>query len=444
MTSRSASPWWFVTLLSLAAVLSIIDRGIINLVVDPLRAELGLSEVQVGALQGLAFGMIYAVGGLLLGMWVDRGNRRNLVIFGISVWSLATVAAGLARGFGEMFAARLIVGLGEAALAPAAISLIADLFPPHRRARPTGVFMAAQGVAFGIAISLTGMVIAAAAGNQFAVIGLPATLSPWRITFVLCGAAGFVLVLALATCREPARNSRDGAPDVRAQARAALRHGRDRWRFLLPLYLGFAVCFMAVYGAAGWNPTMLMRGFALTPSDLSATLGPLMVVFAAAGPLIGGAIIDPIVRRGGDRARLKLVAAVTLLAIPSGLATLAPSSAIAIGLVASGSAIYPFVGLGVLTCLQSQLPADMRGLGVAVTGLLNTFIGAIGGPLLIAWITERLLADTARVGESISFLVVPCLLLASTLFMVAARALPAEGPGEVPTGRVDGVRAGER
>lgn len=418
----AARAWWTIAVLCVAALLSVIDRGIIKLAVDPVRADLHLTEVQMGLLLGLAFGLIYSVGGVALGAVADRYNRRNLVIAGIAVWSLATIAAGLARNFHEMFAARMIVGLGEAALAPAAVSLIADLFAPDRRGRPMGVYMTGQGIANGLAITLTGLVIAASAAHRFDSIALFDGLAPWRVTFLLCGASGLFVILLLLTCPEPARTTVSQAPSLLAQARETLQYLWIQRRLFVPLYLGFAFCFMAAYGAAAWSPAMLGRVFGLGPAQLAQTLGPLAMVFAAAGPLLGGAIIDPLVRRFGDPGRLMLIAGVTLLAIPSGLAVLAPDGTAAAVLVASGGAIYPLIGLGVITALQSQWPAPMRGFGVSITGLVNTLIGAIVGPLLIAWLTERVFRDEARVGESLAIVVVAALLVGGALFVVAARA----------------------
>ncbi|MCW1401814.1 MFS transporter [Novosphingobium sp. MW5] len=152
MTADWPSPrkaWGFVALLFLAGLFSVIDRAVLNVVVDPVRHDLGIGDQQIGLLQGLAFGLFYAFMGLPMGLLADRKSRRNLVILGIGLWSMATIASGLAQSFGQIFTARLLVGLGEAALSPAAISLIADLFPPARRGRPLSVFMLGQSLANG-------------------------------------------------------------------------------------------------------------------------------------------------------------------------------------------------------------------------------------------------------------------------------------------------------
>jgi MFS family permease len=112
------SAWWMVLDFAFAGVVSVLDRTILNVIVDPVRADLGLSDVQISVLQGLAFGLFYATVGLPLGLTVDRYARRSLVIAGIIVWSLATLVSGFSQSFEQLFAARLLVGLGEAVLSP--------------------------------------------------------------------------------------------------------------------------------------------------------------------------------------------------------------------------------------------------------------------------------------------------------------------------------------
>jgi MFS family permease len=421
-----ARAWWFVAVLCAAAILSIIDRTILSLVVDPVRADLGLTDVEISLLQGLAFGAFYATAGLALGVVVDRHSRRALIIAGLAIWSLATVAAGFARNFEEFFITRVLVGFGEAALAPAAISIIADLFPTERRGRPMGFYMAGQAIANGLAIFLTGKVLAAAADQRLAWLGLPEVFAPWRAVFVVFGASGLVFVLLLLTCREPARQGPPAEHNLGAQLRDVFAFLRARRQVFVPLYLGFAVAFAAAYGAAAWTPSLLMRVYEVAPNQLAATLGPWTMAFAAIGPLLGGWLVDRAVKRQGASGTLRLLVGVPLLAIPAALAVFAPTASLATILIASSSAVFAVIGLCVLTTLQSQLPARMRGTGVAVTGLLNTLIGAVCGPFLVALVTDHVYQEPLRVGHSIAIVIVPILILAAVLFLLAAMGLNRE------------------
>ncbi|WP_343614711.1 MFS transporter [Novosphingobium sp.] len=419
---RASAAWWMVALLFLAGICSVIDRSVLNMVVDPVRHDLGISDSQIGMLQGLAFGMFYAFMGLPMGLAADRVSRRNLLMGGIALWSISTIGSGLAGSFGHLFAARLLVGLGEAALGPCAISLIADLFPPHKRGRPISIYMTGQSLAQGLGIILTGLVLAHAARGGFAGWPLLGGLVPWRVIFVISGGLGLIIVLAMLTAREPSRRGSlkaDAAPSIKESAVWFWAHKA----VLAPLYLGFAVCFTAAYGGAAWQPTMLMRGFGMTPQFVGAWLGPLSMAFSVAGPLVGGWLVDRSMKAGRPLLRFTLLAALPLLALPSTLAVFAPGPHLAVVLVATGNAIYAACGTLLFATLQSLVPARMRGMSIALTLVMNTLLGAACGPLLVASVTHGLLGDPARVGWGIAFVAGPSVLAAAGLFALARRTI---------------------
>ncbi len=414
--------WWLIAILFCASIVSVLDRSVLNIVVDPVRADLGLSDVQISLLQGLAFGLFYATVGLPLGLTADRWSRRGLIIGGVTVWSLATIAGGLAQSFGSLFVARLLVGLGEAALSPAAISLIADLFPPQQRGRPISLFLTGQAVANGLAISITSFITESAASGGFVGVPLLAALAPWRVAFVCCGLSGFLVVAALLTTREPPRRDAHPEPDILRQARASFGYLHANARIFVPLYLGFAMCFLAAYGAAAWAPTMLMRAFGATRLEIGQWLGPTSMFFSILGPTIGGTLVDRYARRGDTRARFRLLTLAPLCVIPSAFAVFAPQLLPAILLVASSGAVIAVIGTTMLAALQSMVPASSRGFAVALTGLVNTIVGGTSGPLLVSLMTENVFRDPTLVGLSIVSVVAPALLLASGLFLLAGRA----------------------
>lgn len=203
--------WWAVALLCAAAIISYSDRQVMSLVVDPIRRDLGISDVQIGLLIGTAFALIYGIAGVPLGYLADRTSRRNLIAAGMVVWSAATVYCGFARSFREMFCARLLVGLGEAVLSPAAVSLISDLFPPARRGVALGAYFTGVSVGIGSAVMIGGALLhginAGWAGGTFL-----AQLPPWRAVLVLIGVPGFLGALLMLTFREPLRHTNEVEP----------------------------------------------------------------------------------------------------------------------------------------------------------------------------------------------------------------------------------------
>ncbi|MGH8237396.1 MAG: MFS transporter, partial [Steroidobacteraceae bacterium] len=154
-----ARAWWTVAVLTFTYIISFVDRTILGLLIEPIKVELSLNDTQIGLVQGMAFGLFYAVMGLPLGWLADRTSRRGLIAVGAALWCAATAACGLASSFVQLFLARIAVGVGEAALSPAAMSIISDSFPKERRAVPIGVYAAAAALGAGLALIVGGTVI---------------------------------------------------------------------------------------------------------------------------------------------------------------------------------------------------------------------------------------------------------------------------------------------
>ena len=155
----STKAWGLVVVLTIAYAISFVDRQIISLMVEPIKGHLDLSDTQIGLLMGPAFAVVYTLAGIPLGRIADKFSRRNLIVVGMSLWCLMTAASGLARNFMQLFMARMGIGIGEAALSPAALSMISDSFPPEKRTSPIGFYNSAIYIGSGMALILGGIVI---------------------------------------------------------------------------------------------------------------------------------------------------------------------------------------------------------------------------------------------------------------------------------------------
>ncbi|MDE2619083.1 MAG: MFS transporter [Sphingomonadales bacterium] len=173
-----------------AYVLSFVDRQILGLMVDPIRRDLGLSDLQIGLLQGAAFALLYATLGVPFGMSVDRWSRRNLIVGGIITWSVATALCGLAGSFAALFAARVLVGVGEATLSPAVHSYLSDAYPRHRLARAMAIYNLGITLGSGMALIIGGWVVALIARSGMAEIPGLGALQPWQAAFLAVAAPG--------------------------------------------------------------------------------------------------------------------------------------------------------------------------------------------------------------------------------------------------------------
>ncbi|MEE4453982.1 MFS transporter [Novosphingobium resinovorum] len=421
--------WGVLVLFCIASIVSVIDRGILTLVVQPVRAELGITDLQVSLLQGLSFGIFYAVMGIPLGLLADRVSRKRLLMFGIVVWSLATLYGAEASSFAELFAARLLVGLGEAALAPCAISMIGDMFPAHQRGRPISVYLLGQAVAPGIGLFLTAKVLAAAPTGVFDHLPLLGGLAPWRLVFAICGLIGLVVAALMLVYREPVRRSAvapQGAKGIGAGFGEAFGYLKRNWLVFVPFYVGFAVAVMHTYGLSGWNATYLIRTFERTPVEVGEWLGTAAMICGAAGALSAGWINDraaALAQAGRPDIKLRLLMILCCVALPSTLLAFAPSFPVGLAMVALSIAVMPMLGTTMISSITELVPGNMRGVATSMLGLTNTLLGATMGPLLIAFSTEHIYRDPALIGASMTTVGLPVIALGLVLYGLAAKGM---------------------
>ena len=197
--------WYMVGLLTVAYVVSFVDRNILGLLIDPIKADLGLSDLQIGLLLGPAFAIFYATMGLPLGYLADRRRRTWIVAAGVAVWSAATAFSGLARNFVQLFIARMSVGVGEATLSPCAMSLISDSYPEERRGKPIAVYSSAISLGSGLAALLGAGVLAWANTNEQTVLPLVGPVAAWQLAFIVVGLPGLLLAALFFWVPEPKR-----------------------------------------------------------------------------------------------------------------------------------------------------------------------------------------------------------------------------------------------
>jgi len=248
---RRGSAAYVIAVLFLAYMFAYLDRQVIGLLTPALKASLLLSDVQVSLLHGLAFVSVFALAGLPLGHVIDRADRRRIIAFGIAFWSLATVACGLAQTFWQLFAARLAVGLGEACLAPAAVSLVADYFRPEQRGRAMGLVQAGTPIGSALALLVGGAILSLFAPGGPMADRLPSGVAPWQAVFLAIGAPGLLVALLAWTLREPPRR------ELRAAGRepglSALLAASPATFALF--YATYSCVFIVGYGTSAWGPT---------------------------------------------------------------------------------------------------------------------------------------------------------------------------------------------
>lgn len=197
--------WILVIALTVAYVFSYADRKIIELLIEPIKADLNLTDEHIGWILGPAFSLVYATSGLFIGWLVDRVRRTWLVGIGVAFWSIATAFSGVAQNFWQMFMARLSVGAGEATLSPAAFSMIGDSFPPEERGKPIAFYTMALVVGASVAGFLGGGILIWAKSTQGIEVPLLGLLAPWQMAFFMIGLPGLLVAIWFFFINEPER-----------------------------------------------------------------------------------------------------------------------------------------------------------------------------------------------------------------------------------------------
>jgi len=406
---------WPMLLLFLGANLYSIDRAIVGVLAEPIRKSFAIGDAQMSLLLGLAYSLLSAVLGLGLGWLVDHRTRRTLVSGAIALWSVATIGCGLAPDFKSFFVARMLVGLGEAAIAPAALSLVADFFPPERRGRGMAIYFIGASIGSGLSSVIPGAILRHGLALHLPIIG---GIEPWRSAFVLCGLAGPLLSLLLLTVQEPERQSRPLDKDA-TSTRISVKLGllwQDR-AVIVPLFLGFCLFYVALLGITLWTAPFLGRRYGLAIADFSGALGLMLLITGVGGYVSSGLLADSRLSRGAA-GRIPLLAALPLLGLPATFATFAPSYPVALLLLGTIGLAMPMINVTMNTTLQDILPNEMRGFGAAMLGLSSSIIAGAGGPWIIAMAGKA----AGDLGHAFMLVGIPFLCAACGCFALAWRA----------------------
>jgi MFS family permease len=380
-----ARPWLLVAVLTFCYLVSTIDRFVIGLLIQPISHSLHLTDVQISLLIGIAFTLFYSTFGLFVGRLVDRHDRRRVILIGVATWTAATGFTAFAWGYASLLLARMIVGLGEAALGPSAYSLIADIFPRRKLSRPTTFYFLGGSIGPGIALVFGGLMLAWAerldATHLLGFLGN----EPWRFVMLAAAVPGIAAILAVfAFVRDPRRGHGRGAAAALATG-TLLGELRAKPMLYFGLLVGTSAVSIYINGLAAWWPTHALRTFDWPLQRSGVLFGIALAAGALSGILVSGSIGTRLMRRFGDAGNgIALTALSVVGVIP--LAG-APLIADADGqLVAVGVAIACAFAVNGLAPVGCQLAAgpEMRGRVSALYVASTTIVGAGFGPFTVA------------------------------------------------------------
>jgi len=427
---RPVYAWYVVGVLMLAYTNSFIDRQILSLLIEPIRRDLAISDTQVSLLAGIAFTIFYTLMGVPIARLADQRNRRRIIAVGISFWSLMTATCGLAKNFWHMFAARVGVGVGEATLSPAAMSMISDYFPVGKLARAISVY--SMGVYFGagLALIIGGLVVRMVSQAGNVVLPLVGEVFPWQMTFFVVGLLGLPILLLLLTVREPLRRgvAKSGSAEAlqASSLPALLTFLRRHARTLVFHFSAFSCIGIGIAGFLVWTPTFFIRTYGWEASRIGFIYGFILFFGGTAGVYAGGFLADWLQNRGREDAILRAAFYSALAAVPFAVLTpLMPGPYWAVaGLTITAFLLALPQGLPA-AALQVITPNALRAQLTAIYFLVGNLVANGFGPTLYALVTDYVFRDPAMLRYSmagVSAVVLPLGALLSYLALKPYRA----------------------
>jgi MFS family permease len=404
--------WYAVFVLAFMYLVSILDRFIITLLVDPIKRDLGITDVQFGMLHGTAFGLTFCLFGLILGTLADRCSRRWVIYAGVTVWSLATAACGIAQQFWHLLLARVGVGVGEAALTPCATSMIADLFPRERLTSAMAIFGLGATAGSGCAYFFGGMIVDLVTHTDAIVLPVVGALRSWQAVFLIVGIPGMLVAFMIFTLPEPVRRGLRQADQSLSWRKAygdLWKFIGSRRRFFACHYIAFAFASAVVTGGGAWYPAHLGRTFGWSASQIGLALGITLTAAGLISQLISGRLIDAMFRRGVRDAHFRWYAGCLAIATPTGIIA-----------TTSGNPWIFIIGIGAFLTMISSLPTcaitalnlvtpnELRGTGIAFWSATSGLVGSATGAMLIALFAEKFFAGPSAIGSGMATLMAIC------------------------------------
>jgi MFS family permease len=397
--------WYALVVLTIALMIATVDRGILTLLVAPIKADLSLSDTQFTVLHGWAFVSVYALLGLPIARLADRSSRRLIIAIGIVFWSVTTALCGFATSFAQFFAARAGVGAGESSFAPAVYSILTDSFPPAKLPRAFAILAIgfSYGTSFGVLLG-AGLLLVASDFSGWLQPWFGA-LKPWQIVLMLCGIPGILLALCMATVQEPRRRgllpgaARGNAVPI---AQVIAFFGENRATYV-PMFIAMGIKAMLTFGSGFWIPELLRRTFEWKVARTAVIQGTLGLIVAPLGLMLGSWLAERYAKRGFDDANLRVLQIATIAATP--VAVVFPL----LGephLVMAGWALNLFIvslGIGPANAaLQMITPNQMRGQIRAAYQFVFNVVGFGAGSFCVALFTDYVFRDESALRYSLA------------------------------------------
>ena len=408
----TAACWYALGLLTLVYTFNFVDRQLLAILQESIKAELSLSDSQLGLLTGFAFAIFYVTAGIPIARWADRSNRRNIVSLALFIWSGMTALSGFVQNYAQLLLARIGVGVGEAGGSPPSHSIISDIFPPTRRATALGFY--SMGVNIGILFGF----LAGGWLNEF---------FGWRTAFIVVGIPGVILALLVRfTLREPLR----GIHESGASSSESVSFGevlavlRSRKTFI-HIALGAGLNAFCGYGVANWSASFLIRSYQMPTGELGTWLAGIIGVCGAIGVFFGGLLADRLARRDQRwYAWVPCIAGFAIIPFMTATYLVSDVRTVLLTMIVPGLLFQTYLGNTIATT-HAIVGPRMRATASAILFLIINIIGLGAGPWTVGFVSDLLAPSLG--GESLRYAMLyvlpPVMLWSAIHYLLAARSI---------------------
>lgn len=405
----SQQAWYGVVILTLAYILSFLDRQLLSLVVTDVKSDLDLTDSQVSIILGFAFALFYTTMGIPIGRLADKKSRRTIIGIGITFWCFMTAATGIVKTYAQLFIARIGVGVGEATLSPSALSIISDYFPKEKRGTAMGFFNMGVSVGSGIALILGGQIVAYFADFPPIILPLVGQIYEWQALFIFIGIPGLLVALLMSTIKEPSRKGKmtvvneSGSSSEEISIKDTIRFIYQRKEAYGWLFLSMACSVLIGYAFLSWLPTMYIRSYNIGIPTITLWLGVAFLIGGPFGATMSGWLGDKLYKKYNNSSHVMLFAySMIILTVAAVLVPLMPSYQTAtlmfipqIVTAAGQTALAPVAMINIT-------PNQLRGQVTAVYFFVISMTGYTLGPTSVALITDFIFKDESLIMYSMS------------------------------------------
>ena len=401
--------WYAVVVLTIAYIVSFLDRQLLALVVEDVKADLVLTDTQVSLLLGFAFALFYTTMGIPIGRLADKKSRKTIIGIGITCWCIMTAACGVAKNYTQIFLARVGVGVGEATLSPSSLSMISDYFPVEKRGRAMGFFNMGVSVGSGIALIVGGLIIDYVKDSPTIVLPFIGEIFAWQALFLYVGLPGLLVAALVTTIKEPPRKgkiqitSEDGKATDTISIPQTIKFLWKRHQAYGWLFLSMACSVLMGYAFLSWLPAMYIRTYQIGIGTVALWQGVAFLVGGPFGATMSGWLGDVLFKKWDKTAHVKLFAySMIVLTVTAALVPLMPSYQLAtlmfvpqIIMAAGQTALAPVAIINIT-------PNQMRGQVIAIYFFVISMTGYTLGPTSVALLTDYVFQDEGLIRYSIS------------------------------------------